>query len=363
MNRPVDRRRAAASRRAPHRARCRGCAAASRRPPWSRPRVRRWRIRRPGVSRSSIISTTLGVCTAMPSSRPAVSEVTTVESAPDCSSRCWFSASRTAAMILAFGRQLARGEGDEDGGVVAVGGDDDRFRVLGAGKAQHLGVGRTAADGDQARALGALEGRGILVDDDDVRGCDLVADHRGDRGPALGAVSDDDGVVAHFAPPSLDLQCLARLCGEGFDGGADQHDQERHPQRRDHQNVDQPGRRGDRGDVAVAGRRQRHGGVVDAVQERQRVVGVRGALDVAVAVPVQVDDQHREEQRRHRVDDPTDDPLRRADERFGDAQDVDQVGIRSRRQIRIDARRAADATYLWPRDPVIGPGWGAHAIM
>ena len=39
----------------------------------------------------------------MPSSRPAVSEDTTTESAPDCCSRCWFSASRIEAMILALG--------------------------------------------------------------------------------------------------------------------------------------------------------------------------------------------------------------------------------------------------------------------
>ena len=181
-------------------------------------------------------------------------------------------------------------------------------------------------------ALGALERRGVLVDDDDVRGRDLVADHRGDRRPALGAVADDDGVVAHSAPPSLDLQCLARLRGERLDGGTDQHDQERDPQRRDHQDVDQPGRRGERGDVAVAGGRQRHRRVVQAVQERQLAF----VLHVAVAVAVQVDDEHRREQRQRRVDDAADDPLRRADERFGNAQDVDERGIRSRGQILVD---------------------------
>lgn len=56
-----------------------------------------------GVSRSSIISTTLGVVVARPSSRPAVSEETTTESAPDCCNRCWFSASRIDATILALG--------------------------------------------------------------------------------------------------------------------------------------------------------------------------------------------------------------------------------------------------------------------
>ena len=173
-------------------------------------------------------------------------------------------------MILALGASSRAVSVTSTAAVVAVGGDDDRLGVLGAGQPQHLGVGRVAAHGDQARALGAFERCGVLVDDDDVRGRHLVADHRGDRRPALGAVADDDGVVAHSAPPSLDLQCLARLRGQRLDGGADQHDQERDPQRRDHQDVDQPGRRGERGDVAVAGGRQRHRRVVEAVQERQR---------------------------------------------------------------------------------------------
>ena len=52
---------------------------------------------------SSIMSTTLGVVVAMPSSRPAVSEETTTEFAPDCRNRCWFSASRIDATIFALG--------------------------------------------------------------------------------------------------------------------------------------------------------------------------------------------------------------------------------------------------------------------
>ena len=163
------RRRAAAARRAPRRARCRPGAAASRRPP-SRS-TSRSAIANPasGVSRSSIISTTLGVGVAMPSSRPAVSDDTTMESAPDCRSRCWFSASRTAAMILAFGRELAGGQRDQHRGVVAVGGDDDRLGVLRAGQPQHVGLGGVAVHGDQAGALGALQRGRVGVDDDDVR--------------------------------------------------------------------------------------------------------------------------------------------------------------------------------------------------
>ena len=118
-------------------------------------------------------------------------------------------------MILALGASSRAVSVTRTAAVVAVGGDDDRLGVLGAGQPQHLGVGRAAADGDQAGALGALERGRVLVDDHDVGGRDLVADHRGGGGPALGAVADDDGVVAHFVPPSLDFSawrdCVVRV--------------------------------------------------------------------------------------------------------------------------------------------------------
>ena len=147
----------------------------------------------------------------MPSSRPAVSEVTTVESAPDCSQQVLILGLPDRGDDLGLGRQLAGGERDQDRGVVAVGRDDDRLGVLGAGQPQHFRVGRAAAHGDQPGALGAFERGRVLVDDDDVGGRDLVADHRGGRGPALGAVAHDDDVVAHSVPPSLDLVDLPRL--------------------------------------------------------------------------------------------------------------------------------------------------------
>jgi hypothetical protein len=123
----------------------------------------------------------------------------------------------------------------------------------------------------------------------------MVAEHGIDRGTAFRAVADDDGVVAHSAPPSLDLQGLAGSLGEDLNRGTDQDDQERDPQRGDHQDVDQPSGFGVRGDVAVARGRQRHRCVVQAVQERQLVV-----LYVAVAVAVDVDDEHGGEQRAQR---------------------------------------------------------------
>src|SRR5699024_7203383 len=56
-----------------------------------------------GDSKSSIISTTVGVTVASPSKRPAVSAEVTTESAPDCKSKWRFADSRTDATILADG--------------------------------------------------------------------------------------------------------------------------------------------------------------------------------------------------------------------------------------------------------------------
>ena len=208
--------------------RCRG------EPPSSvaRRRVRRWRIHATGVSRSSIISTTLGVVVATPSSRPAVSEETTTESAPDCLSRCWFSASRIDATILALRCDLARGEGDQRRGVVAAGRDDDRRRVLGRGKPKDVGSGGVAVHGDQVGGRRVVKCRLVDVDDDEIFAGRLVPAYRGDGGFAFGAVADDDGVVAHCAPPTLNLPGLPGPLGEHLEGGADQHHEEQDPQRR-----------------------------------------------------------------------------------------------------------------------------------
>ena len=127
---------------------------------------------------------------------------------------------------LGVGREFTCRQRDQDGGVVTIGGDDNRLGMLGAGQPQHLGVGGAAADSDQAGTLGSVQSLGVLVDHHDVSGRDLVADHRHGGGPPLGSVADDDDVVTQSAPPALDLVDLARLRGEGLDGGTDQHDQE-----------------------------------------------------------------------------------------------------------------------------------------
>ena len=234
------------ARRGPRRARCRAGAAASRRLPWARPRARRSRSPASGVSRSSIISTTLGVLVAMPSSRPAVSEDTTTESAPDWRSRCWFSASRTEAMILALGAssRAVRVTSTAVGSLLVA----TMIALACCAPASRstsdlLASPRTVTS---PAALARSSEAWSVSTTTMSAGRDAVADHRGDGGPALGAVADDDGVVAHAVPPTLDLQSLPRRRGQRLDGGADQHDQEHHPQRGDHQDVDQTRRLGER---------------------------------------------------------------------------------------------------------------------
>ena len=73
------------------------------------------------------------------------------------------------------------------------------------------------------------------------------------------------------------------------------------PQRRDDERVDQPGRRRDRRDVAVAGGAQGDRRVVDRVDQAHRP---RGVGVVAVAGPVEVDQRDREARDRHRQQQP-----------------------------------------------------------
>ena len=206
-----------------------------------------------GVSRSSIISTTLGVVVATPSSRPAVSEETTTESAPDCLQQVLVLGLSDRRHDLGLGRDLPGGQRDQHRGVVATGGDDDRRRVLGPRPAAaRRTLVASPCTVTRPAARGVFEGATFGVDDDDVAAGRLVAEDRGDRRFALGAVADDDGVVAHSAPPTLDLPCLPGPLGEHLERRADQHDQERDPQRGEDHDVDQPRGFGVRGDVAVA---------------------------------------------------------------------------------------------------------------
>ena len=156
--------------------------------------------------------------------------------------------------------------------------------MLGPGQPQYIGFGGVTVHGDQAGGRGVLEGASIGVDDDDLALGGLITDPGGDGRFALGAVADHDGVVAHFVPPTLNLPCLPGSLGEHLERRADQHGQERDPQRREDHGVHQTRGFGVRGDVAVAGRRQRHRREVDAVQECRRL-----APHIAVAIAIQID--------------------------------------------------------------------------
>jgi len=82
---------------------------------------------------------------------------------------------------------------------------------------------------------------------------------------------------------------VAGALGEHLDGGSHEQDEEHDPRRRHEQRREQARRVGDRDDVAVAGRGDADGGVVEAVEQRDPVAG-----RVAVAVAVDVGD-HRDE--------------------------------------------------------------------
>ena len=112
--------------------------------------------------------------------------------------RCWFSASRTDAMIFAFGRKLPRCQRDQHGGRVVVGRDDDRLGVLSPANRKDIGLVGVSQNGDQTRRVRAVQRRLIRVDDDDLGRYRAIAEHRRDGRLALGSVSDDDGVVFVF---------------------------------------------------------------------------------------------------------------------------------------------------------------------
>ena len=122
-----------------------------------------------------------------------------------------------------------------------------------------------------------------------------------DRAAALGAVADHDHVVVHALPPSGDPEHLSSLGGQHLQRRPDQQDQERDPQRRDDEGVDQPGVLGERRDVAVAGRAEGDGRVVDRVDQVD-LPGRVGVVDVAA--PVDVHQRDRDGQDPHRQQQP-----------------------------------------------------------
>ena len=89
-------------------------------------------------------------------------------------------------------------------------------------------------------------------------------------------------------------ELLAAAFGQHLDGRPDQHDQEDEPQRGDDQDVREPRGLGDRRDVAVAGRGQRDGRVVQGVEP-----GVDLPVEVAVVRALEVDDRRGDHHAQH----------------------------------------------------------------
>src|SRR5271155_825513 len=191
--------------------------------------------------------------------------------------------------------------------------------------------------GHQVGGHGVVESRLFGVDDDDVLAGRLVPAHRGARVLALGAVADEDRVVSHSVPPTLNLPGLPRPLGEHLKGRADQHHEEQDPQRREDHDVGQPGEFGVRGEVAVADCGQGDRGEIQAVDERQR-----HASHIGVAGPTEVDGHHRDHQGEQGDRDPSPNSPHRTDMRLRHAHDADQrvSGLGGQRLVEIASMTA-----------------------
>ena len=220
------------------------------------------------------------------------------ELAPLCVSRSAFSDSRTAATIVTSGaswRTVSVVRTAESSRLTAT--MTARARAISASRSTEslVDVPCTVA---QARGGGVLDRVVLVLDDDDVLTRDPGLPQRAHGAAALGAVAADDDVVLHASPPASDVELVPRPFGEHLDRGADEHEDEQEPHRRDEQGVGEPGAPGDRRDVAVAGRGQRDGRVVERVDDRDRAVA---RVLVAVALDQDDDpvDQHDGQRDRH----------------------------------------------------------------
>ena len=110
-------------------------------------------------------------------------------------------------------------------------------------------------------------------------------------------------MVFHALPPAACADLVSCLASEYLDGRAHEHDEEDEAQGSDHQNVDDAGRLADRHDVAVAGRRETHGRVVEGVDPGDAA----DLSPVGVAVTFGVDDHGGDNQGAHRDQDSDDD--------------------------------------------------------
>ena len=126
----------------------------------------------------------------------------------------------------------------------------------------------------------------------------LAAEHR-DGAAALRAVAADDGVVVQASPPGALAEGLPRALGQHLQRGADEQDEEEDPGRCDDDGRRQSCPRRDRRDVAVAGRGDRDGRVVQGVEEAHR-----RPVQVAVPVPAEPGDERDDEDERQGDRDP-----------------------------------------------------------
>ena len=184
----------------------------------------------PTDSRSSSTATDCGLWTAWPSSRPAAAEERITESAPLCSSRWTFSASRAAADDRRVGVELAGGERDEHRGVVAVGRDDHRGGLADAGRLEHRSGGRPSRGSPTARRGWPPRSRRRPPSTTTIcsRGVPRASSVSTAARPL---VPNPITMVWSFKPllQTRSRNAVRRALGQHLDGGADQDDQEHDP--------------------------------------------------------------------------------------------------------------------------------------
>ena len=75
---------------------------------------------------------------------------------------------------------------------------------------------------NQPVVLGVCEGRTVGIDDHDLGRRNIIGQQRGHGSGALGAISDNDGVVTQLLSPVLDLESTAGLIRQHGQGRANQ---------------------------------------------------------------------------------------------------------------------------------------------
>src|SRR6185312_701646 len=124
--------------------------------------------------------------------------------------------------------QLTHREHDEDGGIVAVNGDEHLTRLHDLGPAQNVTPSRVPFDGGIPTQVRVSDGGWSAVDDNDLVGIGAVVLERLNGTSTLGAKTDDDDVIAHPFPPTCVFEHTTAVVREYLKGRSDQQHQERH---------------------------------------------------------------------------------------------------------------------------------------